>query len=108
MRVSQRLLSHFLIVGAAGAPHLQLSSVVEIGQPSQRLQPRREEVLTAAQRHELWQSLEAPADGLLRDGEDARPVVRPNERIPLGGRANEGAPTDPPPLDGLELAPQGV
>ena len=79
---------------------------VEIGQPSQRLQPGHEEVFAAAQSHELRQSLEAPADGLLRDGEDARPPVGPNERISLGGRANEGALIDPLALDELELPPQ--
>src|SRR5437588_4972868 len=33
----------------------------------------------------LFRSLEAPADGLLWDGEDACPIVGPNERISLGG-----------------------
>src|SRR5215211_5789535 len=79
-------------------------SGLQLRQPAQRSQPRREAILAAAGDDERRQALQAAPDWPLRDGERAGPVVRPGERVLLGRRADEDAVVDPLGLDELELA----
>jgi hypothetical protein len=65
---------HALLRGPTNA----LRVILAVCQPPQGSQSGNEEVLAAAHGHELWQSLEAPADGLLRDREDPHPIVGSN------------------------------
>src|SRR5215216_8090234 len=78
-------------------------SGLQLRQPAQRSQARREAVLAAAGDDERRQALQAAPDWPLRDGERARPVVRPGERVRLGGCADKDAVVDPLGLDELEL-----
>src|SRR3954454_16814090 len=79
------------------------SSGVQLGEPAQRAQARREAVLTAAGDHERRQVLEPAADRSLRDREAARVVVRSDERVGLARGADEDAVVEPLGLDKLEL-----
>src|SRR5215211_976366 len=79
-------------------------SGLQLRQPAQRSQPRREAILAASGDDERRQALQAAPDWPLRDGERAGPVVRPGERVLLGRRADEDAVVDPLGLDELELA----
>src|SRR5215216_1868762 len=81
-------------------------SGLQLRKPAQRSQPRREAVLPAAGDDERRQARQAAPDRLLRDGEHARAVVRPGQRVLVGRRADEDAVVDPLGLDELELALQ--
>jgi hypothetical protein len=96
-----------VLVGRRSRPWLKTPVLrVQVGEPPQGPQAGHEAVLAAAVDHEAGQLGEAPADRLLRDGEPSGPIVRPDQRVHLGGRAEERAIVDPLRLDELELPGQ--
>src|SRR5918994_5280542 len=76
---------------------------IELGQPVQGAQPGGEEVLAAARDDERRQALQPVPDRPVGDGERPGPVVRADERIFLGGSADEDPVVGPLRLDELEL-----
>src|SRR5215207_165869 len=67
----------------------------QLRQPAQRSQTRHIAVLPAAGDDERRQTLQPASDRLLRDGEHARAVVRPGQRVLFSRRADEDAVVDP-------------
>src|ERR671912_1432779 len=89
-----------VISSPSSSPPLRL----QLGEPTQRTETRSEAVLAAAgddERGELGQS--APYR-TLRDRERARPVVRADDRVLLGGRADENPALQPLRLHELEMS----
>src|SRR4051794_30908964 len=83
-----------------------LGSGLELREPAERAQAGGKAVLAAAGDDERRQLPEPAPDRPVRDGQRPRPVVRPDERVLLGGRADEDAVVEPLRLDELELAVQ--
>src|SRR4051794_22471704 len=83
-----------------------LRSGLELREPAERAQAGGKAVLAAAGDDERRQLLQPAPDRPVRDGQASRPVVRPDERVLLGGRADEDAVVEPLRLDELELAVQ--
>src|SRR5829696_7404307 len=61
----------------------------EVREPLQCSQPGGEAVLPASGDHEGREILQAAANGVVRDGEGAGPVGRPDEGVLLGRRTDE-------------------
>src|SRR3954453_2294983 len=83
-----------------------LGSGLELREPAERAQAGGKAVLAAAGDDERRQLLEPAPDRPVRDRQRPGPVVRSDERVLLGGRADEDAVVEPLRLDELELAVQ--
>src|SRR3954447_10356586 len=81
-------------------------SCLELRQPAQSAQARREAVLASAGDDEGRQLLQPAADRALRHREAAGAVVGPDERILLLRCPDEDPVVEPLGLDELELAPE--
>src|SRR4051794_17435724 len=81
-----------------------LGSGLELCEPAERAQAGGKAVLATAGDDERRQLLQAAPDRAVRDGQRPGPVVRSDEGILLGGRADEDAVVEPLRLDELELA----
>src|SRR3954447_2031542 len=79
------------------------SSGVQLRDPAQRSQARREAVLASPGHHERRQVLQPAADRSLRNREDGRVMVRADEGIGLERRTDEDAVVEPLGLHELEL-----
>src|SRR3954471_6387675 len=79
---------------------------LELREPAERAQAGGKAVLAAAGDDERRQLLQPPSDRPGRAGPGPRPVVRSDDRVLLGGRADEDAVVEPLRLHELELAVQ--
>src|SRR3954454_5324527 len=81
-------------------------SGLELREPAERAQAGGKAVLAAAGDDERRQLLKPAPDRPVRDRQRPGPVVRSDERVLLGGRADGDAVVEPLRLDELELAVQ--
>src|SRR3954453_15355325 len=81
-------------------------SGVQLGEPAQRTQTRKEAVLATPRHDEARHVLQAPPDRPLRDGDAARSVAMPGHRVLLARVPDEVSVVDPFGLDELELPVQ--
>src|SRR5215218_7826750 len=83
-----------------------LRSGLQLREPAECAQAGGKAVLAAAGHDERRQLLQPAPDRPARDGQASRPVIRSDERVLLGRRADEDAVVEPLRLDEFELAVQ--